>query len=88
MSSLDTNQPIYISEKCRESLFKHILEEEQSGLEEVEKLYEYMFSAENLENYCDGAIRLQVQQYNADGGIVSCGTLEIHKFVKEVQNAN
>ena len=39
-------------------------------------------------NYCEGAIRLQVQQYNAEGGIVSCGTLEIHKFVKEVQNAN
>ena len=55
MSSLDTNQPIYISEECRENLFKHILEEEQLGCEEIGNLYEYMFSTENLERYCLGA---------------------------------
>ncbi len=32
-------------------------------------------------NYASGAIRLQVQQYNADGDIISCGTLQIYNFV-------
>ncbi len=54
-SSLDTNQPIYISEESREYLFKHILEEEQLGCEDIDGLYDYMFSAENLEGYCLGA---------------------------------
>lgn len=34
-------------------------------------------------NYLTGNIRLQVQQYNAENGIVSCGTLGIHTFVLE-----
>lgn len=51
MSSLDTSQPIYITEKIREELFEHILEAEKD-CEDME----YMFSAENLEKYCLGAI--------------------------------
>lgn len=59
-SSLDTNQPIYISEKDREALFQKILAEEksedlQSDWKDIDGLYDYMFSAENLERYCLGA---------------------------------
>ena len=50
MSSLDTSQPIYITEKSREELFEHILESEKD-CEDME----YWFSAENLEQYCFGA---------------------------------
>ena len=57
LSSLDKNQPIYISEKGREDLFNYILLQEKSDTlqrvwEDIEGLYEYMFSAENLERYC------------------------------------
>lgn len=60
LSSLDKNQPIYISEKGREDLFNYILLQEKSDTlqrvwEDIEGLYEYMFSAENLERYCLGA---------------------------------
>lgn len=60
-SSLDTNQSIYISENGREELFQNILAEEKSeNLQQVWKdidgLYNYMFSAENLERYCLGAM--------------------------------
>lgn len=54
MSSLDTNQPIYITEKSREDLFEYILREEKD-CENMEQLYKYMFSSENLEQYCFGA---------------------------------
>lgn len=59
-SSLDTNQPIYISEKGREDLFNYILLQEKSDTlqrvwKDIDGLYEYMFSAENLERYCLGA---------------------------------
>lgn len=59
-SSLDKNQPIYISEKGREDLFNYILLQEKSETlqrvwKDIEGLYEYMFSAENLERYCLGA---------------------------------
>lgn len=60
-SSLDKNQPIYILEDGREELFAHILEEEKSKnfddiWGDIKSLYDYMFSAENLERYCLGAI--------------------------------
>lgn len=59
-SSLDKNQPIYISEKSREDLFNYILLQEESDTlqrvwKDIDGLYEYMFSAENLEKYCLGA---------------------------------
>ena len=59
-SSLDKNQPIYISEKGRAELFNYILLQEKSDTlqrvwKDIDGLYEYMFSAENLERYCLGA---------------------------------
>lgn len=59
-SSLDKNQLIYISEKGREELFNYILLQEKSDTlqrvwKDIDGLYEYMFSAENLERYCLGA---------------------------------
>ncbi len=33
-------------------------------------------------SYESGVVRLQVQQYNAQGAIISCGTLNIYNFVK------
>ncbi len=39
-----------------------------------------LYVAQNV-NYATGTIRLQVQQYNAQGDIISCGTLNIYNFV-------
>lgn len=40
-----------------------------------------LYVAQNA-NYASGPIRLQVQQYNANGDIISCGTLQIYELVK------
>lgn len=62
-SSLDKNQPIYISEKDRVRLFNRILLEEEN-YKNVDNLYKYMFSAENLERYCLGATSRGDYAYN------------------------
>ena len=58
-SSLDTNQPIYITEEDRELLFNYIYDRETQDLYsdfngDIKRFYKSEFSAEILEDYCLG----------------------------------
>ena len=56
-SSLDVDQPIYISERTRKELFDYVLNKELSCTNEEDKKdwLKYAFSAENLARYCLGS---------------------------------